>query len=359
MSDWSKVPKEFYTNLGKSGLKISRLVAGCMSFGSKKSWGDWIIEDKKEVFAILKKAYDEGIRTFDTADIYCNGQSEVLLGEFLEEYKIKRDKVVILTKCFFISDPDNPELSVYTSSQYPAHDYINSQGLSKKHIFDAVRASVERLGTYIDVLQIHRFDHETPMEETMEALHDVVKEGLTRYIGASSMKAYEFVQLQSVAEKHGWTKFISMQNYFNLLYREEDREMNEYCKKTGVGIIPWSPNAAGALSRPLEHLHDSTRAQWGGLTMLGLDKPSDNDKEIIKRVGELAEKHKVSMTSVSISYVLWKGYNPIVGFNKPSRVDDAIDGFKLKLTDEEAKYLEEPYKPKPSQFVYKVNDDSI
>ncbi|GME80580.1 unnamed protein product [Ambrosiozyma monospora] len=165
------------------------------------------------------------------------------------------------------------------------------------------------------------------------------------------MKAYEFVQLQSVAEKHGWTKFISMQNYFNLLYREEDREMNEYCKKTGVGIIPWSPNAGGALSRPLENLHDTSRAQTGGLTFFGLDNPDENEKEIIKRVGEVAEKHKVSMTSVSIAYVLWKGYNPIVGFSKPSRVDDAIDGLKLKLTDEEVKYLEEPYKVKAPQFV--------
>ncbi|GME79621.1 unnamed protein product [Ambrosiozyma monospora] len=297
MSDWSKVPKDFYTNLGQSGLKISRLVVGCMSFGLKCSWGDWIIEDKKEVFVILKKAYDEGIRTFDTADVYSNGQSEILLGEFLKEYNIRREKVVILTKCYFISDPDNPELYLDTMGQYPGHNYINSQGLSRKHIIDAARASVERLGTYIDVLQIHRFDHETPMEETMEALHDVVKEGLTRYIGASTMKAYEFVQLQSVAEKHGWTKFISMQNYFNLLYREEDREMNEYCKKTGVGIIPWSPNAAGVLSRPLENLHDTTRAKSGGLAFFGLDKPNDNDKEIIKRVGELSEKHKQAFKS--------------------------------------------------------------
>ncbi|GME77189.1 unnamed protein product [Ambrosiozyma monospora] len=350
MSDWSKIPKDFYTNLGQSGLKISRVVFGCMSFGSKK-WGDWVIEDKKEVFAILKKAYDEGIRTYDTADMYSNGQSEVLLGDFLKEYKIKRDKVVILTKCSLICDPDTPDFMVARSGQYPAHEYINSQGLSRKHIFDAARASVERLGTYIDVLQIHRFDHETPMEETMEALHDVVKEGLTRYIGASTMKAYEFVQLQSVAEKHGWTKFISMQNHFNLLYREEDREMNEYCKKTGVGIIPWSPNAGGALSRPLEKMFDTTRAKAGNFIILGLEHLEDNEKEIIKRVGELAEKHKVSMTSVSIAYVLWKGYNPIVGFNKPLRVDDAVDGLKLKLTDEEVKNLEEPYKVKAPKFV--------
>ncbi|GME78606.1 unnamed protein product [Ambrosiozyma monospora] len=349
MSDWSKIPKDFYTNLGQSGLKISRVVFGCMSLGSKK-WGDWVIEDKKEVFAILKKAYDEGIRTFDTADMYSNGQSEILLGEFLKEYNIRRDKVVILSKAALLYDSDIPEFSHF-GYKYEGHEYINSQGLSRKHIFDTVRASVERLGTYIDVLQIHRFDHETPMEETMEALHDVIKEGLTRYIGASTMKAYEFVQLQSVAEKHGWTKFVSMQNYFNLLYREEEREMNEYCKKTGVGIIPWSSNAGGALSRPLENLHGTARAQMGGLLFLGLDNPDDNEKEIIKRVGELAEKHKVSMTSVSIAYVLWKGYNPIVGFNKPPRVDDAIDGLKLKLSDEEAKYLEEPYKVKEPKFV--------
>ncbi|GME81764.1 unnamed protein product [Ambrosiozyma monospora] len=280
--------------------------------------------------------------------MYSNGQSEILLGEFLKEYKIKRDKVVILTKVGMLYDSDIPGFHRYTY-KHQGHDYINSEGLSRKYIFDAVKASVERLGTYVDVLQIHRFDNETPMEETMEALHDVVKEGLTRYIGASNLKAYQFVQLQSVAEKHGWTKFISIQNYFNLLYREEDREMNEYCKKTGVGILPWSPNAGGALSRPLENLLDTKRVQ--ALAYYGLSKPSDDEKEIIKRVGELAEKHKVSMTSVSIAYVLRKGYNPIVGFNKPSRVDDAIDGLKFKLTDEEAKYLEEPYKVKAPKFV--------
>ncbi|GME71386.1 unnamed protein product [Ambrosiozyma monospora] len=351
MSSWEQVPKEYYTRLGNSGLKISRIIVGCMSFGDKV-WGDWILDDKKQVFEILKKAYDEGIRTYDTADTYSNGASEKLLGEFLKEYKIKRDKVVILSKVFYPCDPDTPGFNQKARKTMPAFEYINSQGLSRKHIFDAAKASVERLGTYIDVLQIHRFDPETPIEETMEALHDVVKEGYTRYIGASSMKAYQFAMLQTTAEKHGWTKFISMQNYYNVIHREEEREMIEYCKLTNVGLIPWSPNARGVLTRPLSQKIGTTNRMNsdGKIKWLIVDSMTDADKEIINRVEELSKKYNVAMATISTAWVLSKGCSPIVGFSKPERIDDAIAALKLKLSDEDLKYLEEPYAPKENAW---------
>lgn len=345
----STVPAEFFTNLGSSGLKISRIIVGCMSFG-KKYWADWVIEDKEKVFAILKKCYDNGLRTFDTADTYSNGYSEILLREFIEKYKIKRDRIIILTKLYFPVDPDIPDFTAAKRATFPVYEYINSQGCSRKHILDAAKASNERLGTYADVIQIHRYDPTTPMEETMEALHDIIKLGYTRYIGASTMKAYEFVMLQSIAERRGWTKFISMQNYYNLLYREEEREMMEYCKLTNVGIIPWSPNARGVLTRPFGVEGETSRnsSDIHRLKKLGLDKLTEGDKEILKRVEELAKKHGKSMAVISTSYVLSKGYSPIVGFSKPERVDDAIEAFAFykTLTSEEIEYLEEPYTPK-------------
>ncbi|ODV86393.1 hypothetical protein CANARDRAFT_27616 [[Candida] arabinofermentans NRRL YB-2248] len=342
---WDEISENFYTNLGASGLQISRIIVGCMSFG-KKRWADWVLEDEEEVFSILKKAYDVGIRTFDTADVYSNGHSEILLGKFLTKYKIKREKVVILSKVFFPLDEGNDDITY--DYNYTGHELINHTGLSRKHILAAVDRSVDRLGTYIDLYQIHRFDPKTPIAETMEALHDCVKSGKVRYIGASSMKAYRFVMMQSIAEKNGWTKFISMQNYFNLLYREEEREMNEYCKETGVGLIPWSPNARGVLTRPLSQPEgETTRVDHdGGLKRLGLQTLVESDKEIVNRVEKLSIKYDVSMAAISIAYVLYKGYSPIVGFSKPERVNDAIIAFNLKLSEEDVKYLEEPYAPK-------------
>lgn len=317
-----------------------------MTFG-KKYWADWVIEDKEAVFEIMKKCYDNGLRTFDTADTYSNGYSEILLREFMERYKIKRDRIVILTKLFFPLDPDIPDFTAAKRATFPVCEYLNSQGLSRKHIMDAAKASNERLGTYADVIQIHRYDPTTPMEEIMEALHDIVKLGYTRYIGASTMKTYEFVMLQSVAERRGWTKFISMQNYYNLLYREEEREMMEYCRLTNVGVIPWSPNARGVLTRPYGSVGDTNRkdADIHRMKKLGLDVLGDADKEILKRVEELSAKYKVSMAVISTSYVLSKGYSPIVGFSKPCRVDDAIKAFEFykTLTEEDIKYLEDPY----------------
>jgi len=224
-----------------------------------------------------------------------------------------------------------------------AINWINRQGLSRKHIFDAVEGSVERLGTYIDILQIHRFDPETPKEEIMEALHDVVKSGKSRYIGASTMKAVEFAQLQFVAEKHGWTKFIAMQNFYNLIYREEEREMIPFCRETGVGLIPWSPIARGFLARPLgvDSLRSTTDARFKALKL----GEATSDQEIIRRVEEVSKKKGISMSQLSIAWVLSKGTCPIVGMSKPERIDEAIEALKIKLTDEEIQYLEEAYAP--------------
>ncbi|KAJ8097667.1 hypothetical protein POJ06DRAFT_19479 [Lipomyces tetrasporus] len=333
-----------YANLGKSGLKTSKVIVGCMSFGDKR-WFDWVIEDEEKAFAVLKKCYDSGIRTFDTANAYSNGGSEILLGKFLKKYDIKRDRVVIMSKVFFPIDEDIPNFNVITHGNYPEGDYINTKGLSRKHILDSARASVERLGTYMDVFQIHRFDISTPIEETMEALHDTVKLGYTRYIGASTMKAYQFVMMQEVANRNRWTKFICMQNYYNLINREEEREMIAYCKETGVGLIPWSPNARGFLTRPLDvKSTDSTRqATDGTLQRVVLDTLTEGDKEINKRVEKIAKDKGVNMASVATAWVLSKGCYPIVGFSRPERVDDAIAAMNLELTEEDIKYMEEPY----------------
>ncbi|ODV87626.1 hypothetical protein CANARDRAFT_194618 [[Candida] arabinofermentans NRRL YB-2248] len=344
--NWEKVPQKVYTRVGASGLQISKVIVGCMSFGNKK-WQDWVIEDEEEVFAILKKAYDAGLRTYDTADVYSNGTSEVLLGKFLKKYNIPRETVVILSKCFFTHDPERQDYTYANEKNFDGHEYINRRGLSRKHILASVKASTERLGTYIDLYQIHRFDKATPIEETMKALHDCIEKDYVRYIGASSMTTYNFVMMQNVAEKYGWTKFISMQNYYNLLYREEEKEMNEYCKLTGVGILPWSPNATGYLARPLSvTVGETSRAENKRFSeFLGYTNMSDNDKKIVNRVEELSKKYKVSMASIATAWSIAKGGCPIVGFSKPERIDDALVAIKLELSEEDIKYLEEPYDP--------------
>lgn len=334
-----------WTRLGKSGLKISKIVLGCLTFG-KKEWVDWVEDDEEKVFAVLKKAYDVGIRTYDTADAYSNGQSEVLLGKFLKKYNIKRDKVVILTK---IHHPIDDELDIRFGQELGPGvkpvDLVNSQGLSRKHVFDAAEGSVRRLGTYIDVLQIHRLDKETEPEEIMRALNDVVEKGFTRYIGASSMRATEFVELQFMAEKHGWHKFISVQNFYNLLYREEEREMLPFVNKNGLGVLPWSPLARGILARPAD-IKTARQSNDANFKNFGLDTLSQADVETVNRVGEIAEKRNVSRAIVATSWVLSKGYNPIVGANKVERVIEALQATKFELTDQEVQYLEEPYEPK-------------
>ncbi|CCD26965.1 aldo/keto reductase NDAI_0J00730 [Naumovozyma dairenensis CBS 421] len=333
--------------LGQSGLKISPILIGCMSYGSKK-WADWVIEDKEKIFNILKHCYDNGLRTYDTADVYSNGVSERLIGEFLKKYNIKRETVVIFTKIFYAVDEtlDLPRSNV--PNERNDLDLANQGGLSRKHIITGVKNSVERLGTYIDVLQIHRLDHDTPKEEIMRALNDVIVEGSVRYIGASSMWATEFAELQFTAEKNGWFKFVSSQSYYNLLNREDERELIPFCKRHGVGLIPWSPNARGILTRPLEQ-QSTRKLSDPTITNMGLDNLADDQKEIVKRVEHLATKKNISMAMLSISWALHKGANPIVGLNSIERVDEAIKAIDVKLTEDDIKYLEETYKPQNVQ----------
>ncbi|AQZ11106.1 hypothetical protein BZL39_C00250 [Zygosaccharomyces parabailii] len=326
---------------GATGIKISPIIVGCMSYGSK-SWSPWVLEDEEKVFEILKHCYDVGIRTFDTADVYSNGVSERLLGKFLQRYNIKRETVVILSKINFPVDESLMLSSndVCNPSEAIVLELANQRGLSRKHILSGAAQSVERLGTYIDVLQIHRFDPDTPIEETMRALNDVVGSGLARYIGASTMLATEFVEMQHLAETHGWFKFISWQTQYNLLYREDEREVIPYSKKHGIALIPWSPNRGGFLTRPLgqqtERSKDATFVR----------KVSEADKEIIGRVEELSKRKGVSMAAISTAWVLSKGCNPIVGMSSIDRVNDAITALSVELTEEDLEYLEEVYVPK-------------
>jgi aryl-alcohol dehydrogenase-like predicted oxidoreductase len=323
-----------FQRLGNSGLQISRILFGGMSIGTK-DWREWVVEDEDEVFALLNKSYEVGIRTYDTANVYSNGASEKLIGKWLKKYNIPRSTVVILSKVYMqCSDPEieNNEIN-----------WINRHGLSRKHIMDSVDASVARLGTYIDVYQIHRCDPDTPKEETMEALHDAVKSGKVRYIGASSMKAIEFAQYQFAAERNGWTKFISMQNFYNALYREEEREMIPFCKETGVGIIPWSPLARGVLGRPIGDLTNTFRAQTDPFFGRGGIGRTETDAAIVNRVEEIAKKRGVSMAVVATAWVLAKGFCPIVGFSKPERIDEAVEAVKFAITSEEEEYIDELY----------------
>lgn len=329
---------------GNSGLKISPILVGCMSYGSK-SWSEWVVEDKQRVFSILKHCYDKGLRTFDTADVYSNGLSERLLGEFLRHYNINRETVVILTKVYFPVD-ENISLT-HSNIANPTNGLAlaNQRGLSRKHIIAGVKGSVERLGTYIDVLQIHRLDHDTPMEEIMRALNDVVSQGDARYIGASSMLATEFAELQFIAEKHDWVKFISSQSCYNLLYREDERELYPFARRHNIALIPWSPLARGVLARPL-----GASSQRGttdkGFERFGFAALERHEQDIIKRLEKVAKDRGVSMATLGTAWVLSKGCYPIGGFSSEQRVDEALKALDIKLTDEELNYLEEPYRPR-------------
>lgn len=333
-----------YANLGNSGLKVSRIILGCMSYGSKE-WQPWLLEED-EALPLIEHAYKVGLNTWDTADVYSFGKSEEILGKALKKYNIPRSRVVILSKCFF-GVPQGEKIESFSELSSNGGPLVNRVGLSRKHILDAVEASVQRLGTYIDVLQIHRLDRETPKEEIMRALNDVVERGWVRYIGASSMAAWEFQELQYIAEKHGWVKFISMQNYYNLLYREEEREMIPFCQNTGVGLIPWSPIARGVLARPWDERSTKREGTDRLLKMMIRSKENEVDKAIVDRVQEIAQKRGVKMAQVATAWCLSKTYvYPIMGLNSKERIDQAVEGVKLKLTEEEIKYLEEPYRPK-------------
>jgi aryl-alcohol dehydrogenase-like predicted oxidoreductase len=324
-----------YKQLGNSGLRVSVPILGAMSLGDP-SWHSWVIDEDKAL-PLLKAAYDRGLNTWDTADIYSNGRSEEIIGKFMKEYSIPRHKLVILTKCFahigedyaYQNDPEMPKTK----------DYVNHGGLSRQAIFRAVDASLKRLDTdYIDVYQIHRFDPSVPIEETMQALHDLIRAGKVRYIGASSMWATEFARMQAVAELKGFTKFVSMQNHYSLLYREEEREMNRFCNATGVGLIPWAPLCRGHLARPLGAAQTERSKNDSG--ELGHTK---TDKEIIGRVQELAEKKGWTMTAVSLAWINKRSSSPIIGFSSVDRIDEALGAKGKELTADEEKYLEALY----------------
>ncbi|CDH11208.1 related to aryl-alcohol dehydrogenase YPL088W [Zygosaccharomyces bailii ISA1307] len=328
--------------LAGTGLKISPIVVGCASFGSK-SWAPWVLEEEEEVFAILKYCYDIGLRTFDTADSYSNGKSERLLGKFLKKYNIKRETVVILSKIYNAVD-ESLNISSSSSpkvSEASALELVNQRGLSRKHVLSGVAQSVERLGTYIDILQIHRFDPDTPIGETMRALNDVVEKGLARYIGASTMLATEFVEMQHVAENNGWFKFVSWQLQYSLLYREEEREAIPYSKRHDVGLIAWSPNGMGLLTRPVEEQTERSRSNGVRLNV------NEKDKEIINRVQKLSNMKDVSMAAISTAWVMHKGVRPIVGMNSIDRVKDVVSALKIELDAIDLETLEELYVPKP------------
>ncbi|KAJ5935348.1 hypothetical protein N7466_004895 [Penicillium verhagenii] len=333
-----------YVRLGNSGLKVSKIILGTMGFGSKQ-WQDWVL-DEEDSLPLIEHAYKQGINTWDTADVYSHGLSEEIVGKALKKYNIPRNRVVIMTKCFFGVD-DQGELPQISASARNDGAWVNRAGLSRKHILDAVDASVERLGTYIDVLQIHRLDRETPREEIMKALNDVVESGKVRYLGASTMAAWEFQALQNVAERNGWHKFISMQNYHNLIDREEEREMIPYCLDSGVSLIPWSPMARGILTRPWDSrggVRENSDATLKGIVR---GREGEADKAIVGRVEELAGKKGVSMAQIALAWSLSQPKEqPIVGLSSIKRIDEAVASLQVKLTLEEIKYLEEPYVPK-------------
>jgi len=328
-------PKVLYHRLGKSGLRVSNPIIGAMSFGSDK-WQKWV-KNEDEAIPLLKAAWDRGVNTIDTANGYSNGESERIIGKFIKQHNIPRSKILIFTKCFGFVHADLNVRGAEHPELKDERDYVNHSGLSRHAIFKQVDASLERLGTtYIDLLQIHRFDPNTPQEETMRALHDLVQWGKVRYIGASSMRTYQFSEYQHIADLNGWTKFISMQNEYSLLYREEEREMIPYCNAHGIGLIPWGPLHGGDLAKPLEA--DSSRRSTRPKIV------SAADKEIISRVGEIAKKKGWTQTQVALAWVNKRVSVPIVGVSSAERLEGAI--VNDTLTDEEEKYLEEPYVPR-------------
>lgn len=320
-----------YVNLGNTGLKVSRICLGMMTYGTSE-WRDWILnEDESRPF--VEKAIELGINFFDTADMYSRGVSEQVTGRALRDM-LPRSEYVLATKVYF-----------------PWNDKPNQGGLSRKHIMDGIDRSLSNLGVdYVDLYQIHRWDYETPIEETMEALHDVVKSGKARYIGASSMYAWQFSKAQYIAEKHGWTKFISMQNHYNLIYREEEREMNPLCLDQGVGLIPWSPLARGFLAgnRTREDkAGETTRAKSDQMAQSYYYSNADFDT--VDRLKEIAAKHDAKPAQVALAWMLHKPgiSSPIVGASKMYQLEEAVAAVDLQLSEDEITYLEELYQPKP------------
>ena len=317
-----------YVKLGNSGLDVSRICLGTMGFGKPESgFHEWVIEEE-ESHKVIKQALDLGINFFDTANVYSYGDSEKILGSGIKKYA-KRDEVVIATK-------------VYSEMRKGP----NGSGLSRKEIIHQLDQSLERLQMdYVDLYIIHRWDYNTPIEETMRALHDLVTQGKVRYIGASAMYAWQFAKAQAVAEKNGWTKFISMQNHLNLLYREEEREMLPLCVDQNIGVTPYSPLASGRLTR--DWSATTKRFLTDKIAQGKYDKTLEQDKVIVERVAELAEKYNVERAIISLAWLLQKPQvvAPIVGATKESHLSNAIKALEIKLAKEDINYLEETYVP--------------
>ena len=318
-----------FTQLGNSGLSISRLCLGCMTYGDKTAgWhGDWLL-DEDESRPFFRQALEAGINFFDTANGYAGGTSEEITGKLLREMA-NRDEIVVATKAFI-----------------PWRRAPNTGGLSRKSLMQAIDDSLSRLGMdYVDLFQIHRWDDATPIEETMEALHDIVKAGKARYIGASSMYAWQFAKAQEAARSNGWTRFISMQNQLSLLYREEEREMLPLCEDQGVGVIPWSPLARGRLARPLGE--ETVRSKTDGFGKL-IFPEDEADDAVITALHQLAQESEEKMASLALAWHFTKpGVTaPIIGASKPYHIADAVAALDVELTREEVAKLEEPYRPK-------------
>jgi aryl-alcohol dehydrogenase-like predicted oxidoreductase len=319
-----------YVNLGSAGVKVSRLCLGTMTYGSSR-WRPWVL-DEEASRPFIQQALESGINFFDTADMYSLGASEEVLGRALKDFGRARDKVVIATKVF-----------------YPMDDDPNARGLSRKHIMAAIDGSLRRLGTdYIDLYQIHRFDPETPIEETLEALHDVVRAGKARYLGASSMPAWQFAKLLYTADANGWTRFIAMQNHFNLLYREEEREMVPLCLDEDIGIIPWSPLARGLLAGKGRTKTVRATTDTYGHKLYG-EELGDADARVIAALDGVASELGIPAARVALAWLLQKPgvIAPIVGVSKAGQLDDALAALELKLSAETVARLEDPYRPHP------------
>jgi aryl-alcohol dehydrogenase-like predicted oxidoreductase len=325
-----------YVNLGKTGLKVSRICLGCMTYGAAATGEPtpgshaWALgEEESQPF--LRQALELGINFFDTANVYSRGDSEKILGRFVKA-NTRREAVVIATKLYA-----------------PMRDEPNGSGLSRKAIFFELDESLRRLQTdYVDLYQIHRWDYETPIEETLEALSDVVKSGKVRYLGASSMYAWQFTKALYLARVHGWTRFVSMQNHYNLLYREEEREMIPLCQSEGIGVIPWSPLARGRLARPWQ-TESTKRYQTDQFGKSLYSRTEENDHAVVDRSGKISEQRGASRAQVALAWMLSKPAitSPIVGATKPHHLSDAAAALSLRLTPEEIASLEEPYAPHP------------
>lgn len=321
-----------YVNLGRTGLKVSRICLGMMTYGDK-SWRPWLL-DEAEAEPFIQRAFEAGINFYDTADVYSFGVSEAITGRLLKKYGDSRDSYVVATKVF---------------GKMGAHP--TQGGLSRKHIFDGIDSSLKNLDLdYIDLYQIHRWDYETPIEETMEALHDLVKSGKVRYIGASSMFAWQFAKAQHVAKLNGWTQFVSMQNHYNLVYREEEREMIPQCVDMGVGVIPWSPLARGFLAGNRSRNPDQNETTRGQTDSNDREMYyTDADFDVVDAVKAIASEHGKSPAQIALAWLLHReGVTaPIIGASKIYQLDEAITALEIILSNEEIARLEAPYQTKP------------